>query len=65
MAIGSLVNLVLDGSKPHEPEVGMGATILYWSDRSASTIMKVSDDKKHIWISQDKATRVDKNGMKL
>ena len=48
MAIGSLVNLVLDGSKPHEPEVGMGATILYWSDRSAATIMKVSDDKKHI-----------------
>ena len=53
----------MDGTKPLEPEVGMGATVLYWTDRSAATIMKVSDNKKSIWISHDKAIRVDKNGM--
>lgn len=61
--LGSLFNMLMDGSKPLEPEVGMGCTILYWTDRSAATIMKVSDNKKHIWISMDRAIRVDKNGM--
>lgn len=63
MKTGSLFNMLMDGDKPLVPEVGMGATILYWSDRSAATIMKVSEDKKHVWISQDIATRTDKNGM--
>ena len=63
MKTGSLFNMLMDGSEPLEPMVGMGATVLYWTDRSAATIMKVSENKKHIWISHDKATRTDKNGM--
>jgi len=65
MRYGSMINLIngnSDYSKAPVPEVGMGATILCWSDRHAATIVKVYTPKK-IGIKQDKATRVDKNGM--
>lgn len=46
-----------------KPEVGMGATISYHSDRSAATIIKVSKSGKSFYIQEDTAVRTDKNGM--
>jgi hypothetical protein len=43
------------------PEIGMGATILCWSDRRACTIIKVTP--KTITVQMDTATRVDSNGI--
>lgn len=46
-----------------KPVIGMGATVFHWTDRSAGTIERVSASGKRIWIRQDTATRIDKNGM--
>jgi hypothetical protein len=61
----SVVNWMYGNSKSPEPEVGMGATMLMWTDRHAMTIHKVdlTGAVKKIWVSADKATRIDKNGM--
>jgi len=45
------------------PEIGMGATIQHYSDRSACTIIHVSPSKKTIILQRDNATRIDNNGM--
>mgnify|MGYP001567304673 CR=1 FL=1 len=45
------------------PLVGMGATILFWTDRKAATIVAVSADGKRVSVQEDRATRTDKNGM--
>jgi len=57
---GSLVNYVV-GNYISIPQVGMGATLLLWSDRHAYTIHKVEDKK--LWASADIAKRIDMNGM--
>jgi hypothetical protein len=59
---GSVVNHLLSDTQG-EPEavVGMGATILMWTDRHAATIVKVTRTQVH--VRRDKATRTDKNGM--
>ncbi len=54
----SLVNAMMHQSAPQTPEVGMGVTYLYWTDRYAGTIHQVSPNKKTIWVSQDVATVV-------
>jgi hypothetical protein len=48
-----------------EPEVGMGATILCWTDRHAATIVEVfaSGRDLYIVVQEDNCTRKDKNGM--
>ena len=59
---GSLTNHMM--SRPYgepKPEVGMGATILMWSDRHAATIVKVTPTQVH--VQRDKATRTDDRGM--
>lgn len=43
------------------PEVGSGATISYWTDRHAYTVIEASE--KVIKVQRDKATRTDNNGM--
>ena len=43
------------------PAVGMGATIIYYTDRVAGTIVKVTKCQVH--VQTDKAIRIDKNGM--
>ena len=58
---GSLVNHIYAGIENPEPAVGMGATILMWTDRRAATIVKVTPCQVH--IQEDKATRADSNGM--
>lgn len=52
-------------SKPAQriPVVGMGATMCVGSDSYAFTIIEVSASKKRIKIQEDKATRIDNNGM--
>ena len=61
---GSLNNLLLSGSRgAPAPTVGMGATILSWSDRSPATVVEVSASGKTIKLQEDTATRTDTNGM--
>ena len=43
------------------PEVGMGATIIFWSDRHAATIVRVKGQR--VWVKKDHAKRTDSNGM--
>lgn len=58
---GSIVNYMYANQKPIIPEIGMGATLLAWSDRYAMTIHKV--ENKKLWASFDRAKRIDKNGI--
>lgn len=59
---GSMVNHLMSGTVGEPiPTVGMGATILGWSDRHACTIVKVTPSTIH--AQQDIATRIDTNGM--
>lgn len=60
---GSLVNHVMSESNPDKPEVGMGATILMWTDRAAGTIIEVSKSGKTIKVQRDHAKRIDDLGM--
>ena len=57
---GNLTNRIAETVRPAVPQVGMGATILFYSDRAACTIIDVKG--KRIAIQRDKATRADKNG---
>lgn len=59
---GSLINHIYSGMNSAAPEVGMGCTILSWTDRNAATIVRVIDTKT-IEIQEDSAKRVDRNGM--
>lgn len=44
----------LMGNNASLPEVGKGATILHYSDRSAYEVLEVSDDKKDVVIRRYK-----------
>jgi hypothetical protein len=59
---GSLVNAIMANSAI-QPEVGMGATILSWTDRHAATIVEVSKSGKSIVVQEDHAKRTDDRGM--
>jgi hypothetical protein len=58
---GSLINHVIAGSNMPEPKVGMGATVLSWTDRYAATIIEVKG--KRVVVQYDDAIRTDSNGM--
>lgn len=60
---GSLINHLAGNSRYPQPEPGMGATILMWTDRHAATIVAVSPSGKQVTIQEDKATRTDNLGM--
>lgn len=68
---GSLVNHLMSGSRQPEPEIGMGATILLWTDRHACTICEIvrfkSGDRtgqvREVHVKRDKVTRTDSLGM--
>jgi hypothetical protein len=63
MQTGSLVNEIYSNSTgAPKPEVGMGATVLAWTDRYAGTIIEVNPNGSFV-VQEDKATRVDGNGM--
>jgi hypothetical protein len=59
---GSLMNHVFSGYND-VPAVGMGATILMWSDREPATIIEVNEKKRYIVVQEDNAKRIDTNGM--
>lgn len=58
---GSLMNHVMGSSAQPAPVVGMGATVLMWTDRKAGTVVKVTKTQVHVRL--DHAKRIDKNGM--
>ena len=60
---GSLINHVMTTSEQVVPEVGMGATICYWSDRTAATVIEVVKPGRVVVIQEDTAIRTDDNGM--
>lgn len=62
---GSLVNHLLSRSVNGQPvaEVGMGATLLAWTDRYPATIIEVLNEGKMVRVQEDSAVRVDVNGM--
>jgi hypothetical protein len=64
---GSVFNYLMAGSKPGAPEVGMGATILMYSDRHAATIVEVGTNKagevNKIVVTRDHYRRTDSLGM--
>lgn len=61
--VGSLTNRLYERNKSEEDiKVGMGATIYWYSDRSACTVVEVKS-KCSIVIQKDIATRIDRNGM--
>lgn len=50
-------------SPPNTPEVGMGATIVMYSDRYAATITYVGKKGALVIVKRDHAKRTDDNGM--
>lgn len=61
---GSLQNMIAaSGRNSVVPEVGMGATLVFWTDRKGATIVEVSASGKRIVVQEDKATRTDSHGM--
>jgi hypothetical protein len=68
MRFGSAINMIQSRAvigQP-EPKVGMGATLLYWSDRKGATIIEVFYPGQHttmIVVQEDEAIRTDDNGM--
>jgi len=64
---GSLINHIYSNSVIGQPEpfVGMGATLLSWSDRSAGTIVRVFKIGKStaVEVQEDDAQRIDNNGL--
>jgi hypothetical protein len=60
---GSVVNHIMSRQTEGqpEPEIGMGATLLGWTDRYAATIVKVEGDV--ITVQEDLAQRTDGNGV--
>ena len=59
---GSLFNYLM-GNNDTLPEVGKGATILHWTDRSAYEVIEVSDNKLECTIQRYDPERVDGLGM--
>lgn len=64
---GSLINNIMSRSVIGEPtpEIGMGVTMLSWTDRNPATIVQVFNIGKtqYIGVNEDNATRTDDNGI--
>ena len=54
----SVVNWIEGNCKPAVPVVGMGATILCWTDRLPATVRAVSKTGRELKFTEDKATLV-------
>ncbi len=59
---GSFVNAIMGGGNA-APEVGMGVTVLMYTDRFPGTIVSVSASGKSFKFREDKAVRSDTHGM--
>lgn len=60
---GSLINHLMSYPSNVEPELGMGATLLSWTDRTPATVIGWNPADGRLMVQEDKYTRVDKNGM--
>jgi hypothetical protein len=62
---GSLVNHLYSRMTigAPEPVVGMGVTMLSYTDRDAGTIVEVNTKKRYIAVVEDNAKRIDSNGL--
>lgn len=64
---GSLVNQIYGTADTTDHanlvKVGDGATLLFYTDRQAATVVEVRDGGKTVVVQADKATRADTNGM--
>lgn len=58
---GSLINHLYSRGQEVVPMVGMGVTILCWTDRHAGTIVKMTPTQIH--VQMDSVKRIDSNGM--
>jgi len=65
MGTGSFINNVYGRMRGGpEPQEGMGATILMYTDRHAATIVRVGRGRRPwLQVQRDHARRVDDNGM--
>jgi hypothetical protein len=64
MRAGSLQNLIADrASNGNDAKVGNGATVIFWTDRKAATIIEVSKTGHRVTVQADKAIRTDDHGM--
>ena len=63
MTTGSFINNLMQDAITPAPEVGMGATMISWTDREPATIIEVSKSGKKITNQTDIATRTDDHGM--
>lgn len=59
---GSVMNYLRGASAQPEPAVGMGCTMLAWTDRFPGTVVRVVSAKT-IHVQEDIATRLDGHGM--
>lgn len=59
--VGSTTNYLFANARDLRPQVGMGATVVMWSDRYAHTIVSVRP--KRIATQEDTAIRTDSNGL--
>jgi hypothetical protein len=57
------MNEIIKDIAPMFPQVGMGCTILHWTDRSPCTIVAVSKTGKSFDFTYDDYRRTDSNGM--
>lgn len=53
----------LSFTRQASPYVGQPATVLYWSDRHAATVIAVSKSGYKVTVRECRAVRVDDNGM--
>ncbi len=61
---GSVINHLISGTNGQPtPEVGMGVTVLMWTDRHAGTITRVDPKGRKFWFREDTAIRTDSYGM--
>ena len=66
MQLGTQTASLVNHLHQPEPTLGMGATLLGWTDRYAGTITGVlmnGGKVKHIEVKRDRAQRTDKNGL--
>ena len=63
---GSLVNHIYSRAVTKEPiTIGMGCTLLHWSDRHPATVIEIFTKGKfsYVKVQEDHAVRIDKNGI--
>lgn len=61
----SLVNHIYSRATKGQPtpEIGMGVTLLGWTDRYPATIIGIIENGKYIIVQSDNYKRIDNNGM--